>query len=195
MIAHLPTGRAGQVLALAFGVVLIGLFWLGAIGPARDLYRNRSDTLAQREVLLFHMRELAATLPSLQTQAANTADAPVPTALLRGASDALAGADLQQHMEEMASAVGASLTSTETLTAEPRGNYRRIGLRVTLSAPWSVFTRLLAAVRESTPRMLVDDLKMSTSKLRGGDEATVMNGGFTVFAFGEANPEENTRRQ
>jgi hypothetical protein len=41
--------------------------------------------------------------------------------------------------------------------------------------------------------MLVDDLKLSTSKLRGGDEATVMNGGFTVFAFGEANRQGNSR--
>jgi general secretion pathway protein M len=188
MIMHLPTGRNGQALALAIGILIVITAWFGAISPARDLYRDRADRLSKREVLLRDMHDLAATLQPNQSKVAAATDNAAPNTLLRGASDALAGAELQQRVQGMAGAVGARLTSTEALTADPVGNYRRIGLRVTLSAPWPVFIRLLAAVRLASPRMLVDDLRLSTSKLRGGDPANTMNGGFIIFAFGPAGP-------
>ena len=55
------------------------------------------------------MTQLAAALPELQHQA--TREAAPRMALLEGASDAIAGAALQSAVQDMAGAVGASLTS------------------------------------------------------------------------------------
>ena len=129
------------------------------------------------------MRDLDAMIPSLQSRIGDGTVAPTPIALLQGTTDVLAGVELQQRVEELARAVGASLTSTESLASNSAGNYHRIGLRVTLSAPWPVFVRFLVAIRQTTPRMLVDDLTLSSSRIRGADEGSMLNGRLTVIAF------------
>jgi hypothetical protein len=129
------------------------------------------------------MRGLDVMMPSLQSRIGDGTVAPTPISLLQGTSDVLAGVELQQRIEELARAVGASLTSTESLATDAAGNYHRIGLRVTLSAPWPVFIRFLVAIRQTTPLILVDDLTLSTSRTRGADEGSMLNGRLTVLAF------------
>ena len=183
MLARLPTGQPGQALALAIGASLIAVLWFGAINPVAHLYQYRSTVISQRENLLHRMRGLDAMIPSLQSRIGDGTVAPTTISLLQGTSDVLAGVELQQRIEELARAVGASLTSTESLATDSSGNYYRIGLRVTLSAPWPVFVRFLAAIRQTTPRILVDNLTLSSSRTRGADEGSMLNGRLTVLAF------------
>jgi Type II secretion system (T2SS), protein M subtype b len=49
-----------------------------------------------------------------------------------GDSDAIATANLQKRVGELATSVGAVIASSENLPAEPRGASRRIGIRVAL---------------------------------------------------------------
>jgi hypothetical protein len=183
MLARLPTGQPGRALALAIGASLIAVLWFGAINPVAHLYHYRSTVISERETLLYRMRGLDVMMPSLQSRIGDGTVAPTPIALLQGTSDVLAGVRLQQRIEELARAVGASLTSTESLATDAAGNYHRIGLRVTLSAPWPVFIRFLAAIRQTTPLILVDDLTLSTSRTRGAGEGSMLNGRLTVLAF------------
>jgi hypothetical protein len=192
MIAHLPGGRSGQALALAFSILLIGLIAFGAIAPACHLYQRSAEMLSQRLVVLRHSRETVARVPSLESQAASTADVRTQGALLPGASDDLAGAALQQRVQEMAGAAGGSLVSMETLAAEPAGIHRRIKVRVSVNEPWPVVPRLLAAIGQATPRMLIDDLRLSVSRSRGS-ETTTIDSDFTVIAFRQEDPPENSR--
>lgn len=185
MLARLPTGQPGRALALAIGASLIAVLWFGAINPVAHLYHYRSTVILQRENLLHRMRGLDAMSPSLQSRMGDGTVAPTPIALLQGTSDVLAGVELQQRIEELARAVGARLTSTESLATDAAGNYRRIGLRVTLSAPWPVFIRFLVAIRQTTPLILVDDLTLSTSRTRGAGEGSMLNGRLTVLAFAD----------
>jgi hypothetical protein len=192
MIAHLPAGRYGQALALFCGILLIGLFVCGAIAPAFYLYRYQSDLVSKRRLVLQDMRETVARLPSLEGRATNTANARRPGALLQGATDDLAGAALQQHVQEMAGAAGGSLISMETLAAEPAGIHRRIRVRVSVNAPWPVLPCLLAAIGQAAPRMLIDDFRLSVSRPRGS-EATSISSDFTVIAFRLEDSPENRR--
>jgi hypothetical protein len=192
MIAHLPGGRSGQALALAFGISVIGLIVFGAIAPACRLYNRSGELLSQRLVVLRHSRETVANVPSLERQATNTADVRTPSALLLSGSDDLAGAALQQRIQELAGAAGGSLVSMETLAAEPAGIHRRIKVRVSVNEPWPVIPRLLAAIGQATPRMLIDDVRLSVSRSRGS-EATTIDSDFTVIAFRLEGPPENSR--
>ena len=64
------TGRRGQGLAVAIGVLLTALVWFGVVDPARSWYEDRELLLEQRQGLLRHMQDLAASLPSLRAASA-----------------------------------------------------------------------------------------------------------------------------
>jgi general secretion pathway protein M len=191
MQAALPGGARGRVLALALTVALLAGLWAGVVAPLMDWYDSRAATLQQRSTLAAHMEELAASLPALaRREAAAAANGPPPVAVLEGATDAIAGAALQQRLQEIAAGAGAKLNSLETMQADQRGAYRRIGVRVSLAAPWPVLVALLRAVEDATPRILVDDVQFRASPLRlRPDEPPPMTASLTLYAFRAGGPE------
>ena len=180
----LPTGRRGQLLAMAVTLLAALLIWFGCIAPALGWYAARRDYLEQQQALAARMRAVASTAPALQRILDNAASAaPAPTAVLEGASDAIAGATLQQAVQDMAAKAGASISSAELLPAEPVGSFRRISLHVSVNGPWTVLMALLGAIAQATPRMLVDDLSLRESLALGQADVHPLAAGFTVIAF------------
>jgi general secretion pathway protein M len=185
----LPTGRRGRLLALGITLVLLGALWFGVAAPLLGWYADRAVELENRRAVARRMAALAETLPELRLQAQSVAAAAAPGRTgvedtLEGTSDAIAGAVLQQRLQEMAARAGAPLSSAEALPGEPAGAYRRIGVRVSLSTHWPALVRLLQAVAQAgSPRMLVDDLQLRSSPilLRAGPRP--MEASFTVIAF------------
>jgi len=182
MASSLPTGRRGQILALALTLTVAASAWAGVVAPLLDWSAEQTQRLEQRRALAHRMTELAESLPALQAQAAGRdARGPPPSAVLAGDSDAVAGAALQLLVRQMATGAGTSLSSVEVLPAEAVGGYRRIGLHLTLSAPWPALVALLQSIELATPPMLVDDLRVHGSPLR--NVALPMDASFTVLAF------------
>jgi general secretion pathway protein M len=179
----LPTGRPGRALAagLLGGLVLAG--WFGVVAPFRVWHASRTEALAQRRLLSERMAAFAAALPALQRAVTTPLPGTTAPTLLQGGTDAIAGAALQDLVQGMAGRVGAALLSVETLPAVPGGSYRRIGLRLTLSAAWPVLAELLHAVEQARPRMVVDDLELHQTQLRVGEEDVLLNAAFTLYAF------------
>ncbi len=184
----LPTGRAGRMLALGITLIVALAAWFAVASPLLDWHAERADRLYQRRALERRMAVVAATLPQLRaSETARTAKGPAPTTLLEGATDAVAAASLQERVQEMAAQVGAALASTETLPATQAGAYRRIGLHISLSAPWTVLVRLLELVEQASPRMLVDDLQLHGARMVAAPPDPPLEAGFTVFAFRAGN--------
>jgi general secretion pathway protein M len=177
----LPDGPRGRILAAGLTLALLGALWFGVITPLIGWYQDRAEELAQRHALLARMRVLVETLPDLERQSGGVR--PAPTALLPGATDALAAAAMQSAAQAMAAAAGADLASMETLPAEARGGYRRIGLRVSLSAPWPVLIELLRSAVQQQPRMLVDDVQFRASPMQVREAAAPVSASFTLLAF------------
>ena len=184
MIESLPTGRRGQILAWALLLALLAAAWAAVGAPLLDWHAEREDALQQRATLARRMAQVAAGLPDLQRQAAAAAaSGPVAATLLDGSTDAVAGATLQQKIQDMAGRAGAALSSTETLPAETVASFRRIGVRVALSAPWGVLVQLLRAVEEASPQMLVDDLQIHSVRRIGIAGDVPLEASFTVLGF------------
>ena len=184
MIESLPTGRRGQALALALLLLVVAAAWVAVASPLLDWHADRAETLQQRTTLARRMAQVAAGLPELQRRAAAAAAAgPVAAALLEGSTDAVAGATLQQLIQDMAGRAGATLSSTEALPAEAVAAYRRIGVRVALSAPWAVLVQLLQAVEQSSPQMLVDDLQIHGIRQFGATSEPPLEASFVVLGF------------
>lgn len=196
--ASLPTGRSGRALALALAALAVLLLWEAIGVPLRGWYGDRAEALAGREALAARMDTLAAELPALRQAAAAGAARSGPAALIAGSSDAIAGAALQEQVQQMAASLGATLSSSESLPASRAGAYRRVGVRISVSASFEVMVRLIAAIEQASPTMLIDDLQLHGSRIQLQSTAPI-EGAMTVLAFrqgggtaGDAPPAEQT---
>ena len=154
-------GRPGQALAVGCLVLALALIWLGAIDPIWSWYAERQAMLEQRQALLVRMRGLAASLPALRAASASQRGdgAEAATAILPGATDALAAAALQEAVQKMATAAGASLTAVETLPAAMAAErWHKVSLRISLNAPWPVLIDLMHALGKAPARIFVGDV-------------------------------------
>jgi hypothetical protein len=110
---------------------------LVVVTPVLGFYDQREATLDQRRALEPRLRATAAAVPILRAQLAKLREGPsTHKVVLEGASDAIASANLQSRIEELAAASGVSISSTEGLPAELRGIHRRIGLRIAINGPY-----------------------------------------------------------
>jgi general secretion pathway protein M len=183
MASAMPTGRQGRILAVGLVVLAAIIVWLGIAAPLMDYYDARAGRLAQQAALAQRMAALAAELPDLRTRAAavpaNNGDA-----TFAGATDALAGATLQSQLQSFATTTGAALSSMETLTAEQSGPYRRIGVKLSISAPLPVLVALIGQIEQSRPPMLIDDLQVHGSPIvLPGAQTSALDIGFVVYGF------------
>jgi general secretion pathway protein M len=183
MATTLPTGPQGRALALGLVFLAAIIVWLGVAEPLIDLYDGEAAKLVQRTALADRMALLSAELPGLKTTAA-ALPANNGAATFEGATDALAGATLQSQIQSLAGTAGAQLSSMESLTAEPAGPYRRIGVKLSISAPLPVLAQLLAQIQQARPPMLVDDLQIHGSPIQlPGINTSALDIGFTVYGF------------
>ena len=195
----LPTGRLGRLLALGIAALLLVVLWEAIGGPLAGLYRGRAQALAERRTVAVHMAGLAAQLPALRRAATAGGARPGPVALIAGSSDAIAAAALQEQVQQMATGLGATLSSSESLqpsqgggqgggqggrqgAGRETGGYRRVGVRIAVTAPYDVMVRLLAAIEQASPSMLIDDLQLHGSRIQLLQNAP-LEGSLTVLAF------------
>lgn len=185
MAPALPSGRAGQWLALGLAAVVLALLWEVAALPLIQWHAARAQALAERRVLAGRMAGLAAELPLLSRAAAQAAAAGPPAgAMLDQPSDAVAAAALQQRVQDIASKAGATLSSAEALPAEAAGAYRRIRLRVALTAHWPVLVGMLQGLAVQTvPQMLVDDVQLRSAPVLLDRNDPPLDASFTVLAL------------
>ena len=183
-VTRLPTGRPGQLLAVLLVCLALALAWTAVASPLLDWHAERAEALDRRATLARRMAQIAATLPQLQAEANAAAHSgPAPVALLAGSSDAVAGAALQQKLQEMAAGSGLTLSSAETLPPQQSGAYRLIAVRVAVNAPWPGLVKLLQSIDEANPQMLVDDLQLhgQAGYIRQPDAP--LDASFTAMAF------------
>ncbi len=157
MSLALPTGRRGQLYALAGLAVALLLVWRAAAAPLLDWYAARQDAIVQQRALAAHLSTLVLRLPALEARARREAG---QAHAAQDATDARAGADLQQQIEAMAAQAGTHIARAEFLPPEPAEGYRRIMLRITLTDRYPALIALLAAIEQADAPLFVDDLRL-----------------------------------
>ena len=164
---------------------MLGCLYLLAVAPLLDFYARRAAALESAEMLVPRLSALAAELPALRSRlAALNTKAQTRKVTLEGSSDAIASANLESRIEALAASVGATIGSTEALPAETRGPYRRIGLRTILSGPYDTVVKLIAALEESDPPLVIDELQLHGVLRRAGLPGPQgINGTFDVYGF------------
>lgn len=188
MAEALPTGPRGRLLAVALTLIAVALVWFGLVSPLLAWKADLADMRTLRTARAGRMQALADSVPALQRQAdAASTSGPPLQAMIPGTSDAVAAAALQEQIQDMARRTGATISSVEALAADPVGDYRRIGVRVTMSGSWPVIIAFLRTMGEATPRMMADDLQMQQPLVQFGAEKP-LDASFSVFGFRSAPP-------
>jgi len=182
MSPHLPDGPRGRALAAAIALMGALLLWLGLIAPTLDWFAGRQEALAGQAMRLQRMQGLVASLPDLRRRAAaSLAQSGRVEAILGGASDAVAAANLQQMIDVLARQNDLRIASAETLVAEPTGAWRAISVRVTLQSSWSQLVQLLSAIAVAPSAMVVDNLQLRAPSR--GEAGEAINAAFSVTAW------------
>jgi general secretion pathway protein M len=186
----LPTGPAGRALALAILCLALGGVYLLLVSPVIDLYSQREATLADRRMLAPRLSAAAAELPGLQARLAELqATATTRKIALDGASDAIAAANLQSRIEELAAPAGVTISSTEGIAAENRGGYRRIGLRLAINGDYDTIIKLLGAIETTAPPLVLNNLQFHGSMRQlgqppmGQPQTSRLDAGVEVYGF------------
>ena len=172
-------------MALLLALVVLGGVYLLAVAPLLDLYAGRQAVVENRRMLVPRLRAAAEELPALRARVGELrATASGRKLTLEGASDAIASASLQSRIEELAVSVGATIGSTESLPAEVRGGYRRVGLRYVLSGPYETLVKFLAKLEAATPPLVIDNLHIHGVLRRPGTPvASGLDAGLDVYGF------------
>jgi general secretion pathway protein M len=122
--------------------------------------------------------ELRARLAELQA-AAKTRDI-----VIDGASDAIAAANLQSRLEELAKSVGVTIGSTEGIAAENRGGYRRVGLRLAISGEYEAIIKLLAAIETAAPPLVLSNMQFhGVLRPTAQAQSSRLDAGVEVYGF------------
>ena len=183
----LPEGRRGQLAAAGLLLLVIALAYVAVVSPLLGLYHDRSGHLADRQAYLDHALATVDGLPALRNAAAEAVRSPTGAGgtFLAGDNDAMAGASLQGLLQDMAAAAGTTLVSEEVLPAEQQGRFRRISLRITLTADWPVLMALLQSVETSPYQLLIDDLQLHAASRMGPVTASTgpVETSFVVIGF------------
>jgi general secretion pathway protein M len=181
----MPTGRQGRIIALGLVFIALAGVYLLVVSPLLDFYADRAAVIENRRILLPRLSATADELPGLRAQVEQLrAAAGTRKLTLEGTSDAIAAAALQSRIEELATSVGATIGSTESLPAEARSGYRRIGLRYVLSGPYETLVRFLAKLEAATPPLVIDNLHIHGVLRRPGTPAAAgLDAGLDVYGY------------
>ncbi len=185
----LPDGKRGQALAIALTLIAAAVFWVAAVAPLIGWYQDRAAALAQQQALAVRMAALSKEIPALRAAVSaaglQSADNQL---LLAGGTDAIAGANLQSALQDLATQAGTSLDSAELLPVQPAGTLRRIGMQVSVTAAWPVLIALLEAIGTARPRMIVGDLSVINNSQPGAGQDQPMHANFTITGFRAGAP-------
>ena len=152
-------------LALSAGVAIALYIFVAA--PIVAGYADTEAELVQATALLDGYRRVAAARPALQERldALKLRQSEIGT-YLSGGTDALAGAELQELVNATVAKGGGGLRSMQILPVKADGGFRRIGVRVQMTATMAQVLRVLHRLEAGSKLLFVDRLEVSNRRAR-----------------------------
>jgi general secretion pathway protein M len=172
---------------LAVGILLLALggLYLLVVAPVLDLYDQQGATLADRRMLATRLDAVAERLPAFGAEATALRDAANTRRItLEGATDAVAAAKMQSRIKELAASAGVMIGSAESIAAQDRDGYSRIGLRIVASGEYDALVRLFAAIEVGSPPLVIANLHLlGLVQPLEQQSSTRLDANFEVYGF------------
>lgn len=179
----LAVGMLGGVLLAAYGLV---------IAPVIAAYQEVSREIEELQQLLQGYRSLASQRPELGARLADLErQAAKVGGYLKGPSDALAAAELQEHARAVIEGARGSLRSTQILSVGAANSkvvpVRRATLRIQLGIDIKGLQKVLYQLETGQPYLFVDQLTVQQQRIRRGskepEQEPMLDVSFEVFGY------------
>jgi general secretion pathway protein M len=160
-------GWVSRLAALALSAGVAFALYLFVVAPIVTGYAETDAAVAQAAELLDRYRRVAAARPALQERldALKSRQSEIGT-YLSGETDALAGAELQELVNATVAKGGGGLRSVQILPVKADGGFRRIGVRVQMTATIAQVLRVLHGLEAGSTLLFVDNLEVSNRRAR-----------------------------
>jgi general secretion pathway protein M len=178
----LAVALLGAVLLAGYGLVLAP--FITAYGEIDREVEEQLSLLQRYRSLANQRPELSAKLADLEQQAAKLGD------YLKGPTDALAAAELQNHAKAVIEGAGGSLRSTQILpvsVVNSKVPVRQATLRLQLGIGIKGLQKVLYELETGQPYLFVDQLTVRQPQMRRSskepDQEPVLDVTFEVFGY------------
>lgn len=142
--------------------------WAVIVSPLRGYIADASETLRQERELLDRVRLIAQQAGQARDLEGQASAVESSAVFLPGATDAIKTANLQSLIADLTERSGARLRSARALQARELDTARLIGVQVQLACDTERLQRLLLAIEESLPLLIVEQVQVNNSPVRGG---------------------------
>ncbi len=160
-------GWVSRLAALALSAGVVFALYVFVAAPIVAGYAETDAAVVQATELLDRYRRIAAGRPALQErlEALKSRQSEIGT-YLSGGTDALAGAELQELVNATVARGGGGLRSVQILPVKADGGFRRIGVRVQMTATIAQVLRVLHGFEAGSKLLFVDKLEVSNRRAR-----------------------------
>lgn len=155
--------------ATAFGLLAGVLLMLYAllIGPLVAAYGEVNGAIAQSTELLGRYQRVIAQHSALKVMLDRVNEQHTQSGFyVPGNTDALAAARLQEIVNSRVESNGAQVRSVQILPAREDGDFRRVGVRIQMTASIGAIARILYAFEAGDTYLFVDNLDISNRRSR-----------------------------
>ena len=193
---NLPVGARGRVLAVGLLLIALLLVFQIAVLPAWHSYAQLQEDIDAGTSELHSLQRIADQLPALRRQQQQLdAEQPLAPYLLPGKSRAIAGARLQQHLQELVRKNNGRIISLRTLAPETVGALERIALEVRLQVPMDGLLQILLDLENSRPSTRLTQFSVTVRRGRVKNAAAnELDVRLTLYALRAADPAEDGKR-
>jgi type II secretory pathway component PulM len=159
------------VLLLGGGFLLI-LFYLAVVNPLVSLHESWNHELTSRSRLLSKNQNLLKSKnPVIEAnKAMKAALSRTEGQFLSGANPAVASADLQEILKNLAKEQGVQMTSTKVLPPRDAGPYLEVPVQVSLTASLNQLVTLLYHLEHHQKLLFIPDLDINAPHWAKGDK-------------------------
>lgn len=178
-----------RFIAIALLVAAIALPWRLIVQPLLQSYDERAEALAAQRNLLARYRNLADSRAQLRARLQVIQTEPTSQAgYLTGESETLIAAELQNLVRTTIERNGGRLESTQILAPVSEGAFRRLTLRVRMSADTDGLFRILYDLESMLPYLFLDSLDIASRERRtrrsiSGPEGSALSVSYDVYGY------------
>ena len=156
-----------RVLALLILLTLVTTVVAVITLPLRSALINFDDSIADLEFRLKKYNEMAQLEVPLKVRLESlTSRQETAEGLLKGESQAIAGANLQALFKQIVLSAGGRLESTQVLPGSASGVMEWIGIRAQFSGDIETLQRVLYGIEFNKPILFVDKIEIRTKRIR-----------------------------
>ena len=160
-------GWISRLAALALSAGVVFALYAFVVAPIVAGYAETNAAMIQAAELLDRYRRVAAARPALQERldVLELRQSEIGT-YLGGHTDALAGAELQELVNATVAQGGGGLRSVQILPVKADSGFRRIGVRVQMTATIGQVLHVLHGLEAGSTLLFVDNLEVSNRRAR-----------------------------